>query len=414
MTPRAFVSAFVVNVLIPVGLIAGTVYWVRPMLEKKKPDPSVQKKDSGPAATPSMESVKVFGLEPIKTRSKLESTGVTAPRQRMTIVPELSARVTWVSPDLMVGGQLKKDQLLVRLDKKDFELKLRSQRNQIAKAQLDLEVEKERANLAKRELALLEQGKDLPANTNRSLATRTHHLRAAKVALDAALSGIEQAQLQLQRTEIRAPFDAVVLSENVEPGQVVGPGSVIATLIGSKALHVRASIPVSQLSTLVLDGPMNQRSRAKVTLQGSRHALGQSPPSWIARADRLMHELDNQSMNAQVLFVVQNPFAAQKGGLPLLSGSLVKLEIQGSQVLEVYKVPRKALVEGQHLWTVNTDSRLHKIPLRVLWREKDQVFAQSPELKPGLLALARAPRSPIEGAKVKTVKTPSQTQPEAR
>lgn len=412
MTPRAFVSALVVNVLIPVGLIAGTIYWVRPMLDKKKPDRTDQQE--APSLESNVEHVEVFALRPTKARSKLESTGVTAPRQRMTVVPELSARVTWVSPNLMVGGQLSKGELLVRLDKKDLELKLRAQRNQIAKAQLDLEVEKERANLAKRELALLEQGQDLPANTNRSLATRTHHLKAAKMALDAAKSGIEQAQLQLQRSEIRAPFDAVVLSENVEPGQVVGPSSVMATLIGSKTLHVRASIPVSQLANLVLEGPMDKRSRAKVTLQGARYAAGQTAPSWVARADRLMHELDNQSMNAQVLFVVQNPFSTQGGRLPLLSGSLVKLEVQGSEVLEVYQIPRRALVEGQSLWTVNTDTRLHKIPLQVLWSGQDQVFAQSPELKPGLWALTRPPRSPIEGAKVETTQAPSIDAPEAR
>lgn len=404
---RSLSLAFFVNILVPVALIGGTFMLVRPFLMNKKRPVS---QESAAQASAKAESVSVWTLQPIKARAKLQSTGVATPAQQMTLVPELSAKVTWVSKELQVGATVRKGQTLVRLDDKNYKLALRTQQNLIAKAKLDLEIEKERAQVAKRELALLERSKDLPASTNRDLATRTHHLEVAKVAVDAAKGGMEQAQIQLARTVIRAPFDAVVLSENVEKGQVVAPGKVIATLIGAHQLHVRATIPIAQLSRIIVNGPPEQRTQALVRLQGGPV----NGPTWTAYADRLVHELDTKSLNAQVLFVVKDPFSTEEGKLPLLAKSLVKLEIQGTEEQEVYPIPRSALVQGNHIWTVDQQDRIHKIPLTIAWGEQDKVFAQSPKLRPGLRALTLAPRSGIEGAKVQVISLAAPKEGKAR
>lgn len=405
--PRSILLGLVVNFIVPVALIAGTVLLVRPWMGKKKrsktaaPTTKTEKLD--------LETVEVFTLQPTMAQPKLESTGVATPNRKMTVVPELSAKVKWVSSNLEVGGTVRAGEALVKLDNTDVRLRLRTQQNQIAKAKLDLELEKERVQVAKRELKLLEQSQDLPAGTNKALATRSHHLQAAKVAVDAAKSSIRQAEVQLERTVIRAPFDAVVLAENVEPGQVVGPASVIATLIGAHELHVRATVPVTSLTDFVLNGPKEKRTQAKVTLQ----AGARSGPSWKAYADRLIHELDAKSMNAQVLFVVEDPFATKAGQLPLLSNSRVNLEIYGTQAIEVFEIPRRALAQGSAIWVTNQDNTLHKVQLQVRWSNREFVYAQSPELKAGATALTRPPRAAIEGAKVKLLDKSAQPQEEA-
>lgn len=404
---RSIAMAVVVNLLIPVGLIGGTAFLVRPMLAPKKKDPEQPAQE---IKAPTPERVSVEKLYPQKLRARIQSTGVATPQKKLALLPEVSGKIIWLSPDLEVGGHLKQGQVIAKLDRKDYELNLRSRRNQIAKAKLDLAIEQERAAVAKRELALLAKSNDLPATTNRALATRSHHLEVAKVAVDTAKSAVEQARVQLKRTVIRAPFDAVVISEQSEIGQVVGSNSVIATIVGSEQMHVRAALPLSMLDQLTLQGPPASRSQAKVRLQDK----AQGGPQWNARADRLVHELDSQSLEAQVLFLVDDPFSLNSGRLPLLAGSLVELIIEGQNEEEVYPFPRKSLIQGHFLWAVSAEGTLRKIEVDKRWSERDRVFLQGEELYPGIQVLLNPPKRAVQGAKVEVeLKTSKSTVAEA-
>lgn len=390
---RSLAMALAVNLVLPAGLIGGTVLLVRPLLDpKKKGQEEPAKEIKGP--TP--ERVRVQELHPRKLRAQIQSTGVATPQKKLTLLPELSGKIIWLSPDLQVGGRLKKGQIIAKLDPKDYQLALRSRKNQIAKAKLDLALEEERAAVAKRELALLAKSNDLPAKTNRALATRTHHLEVAQVAVDTAKSAVEQARIDLGRTVIRAPFDAVVVSEQSEVGQVVGPNSAIATLVGSKQMHIRAALPLSMIDQLQLQGPPASRSQATVRLQDNP----KNGPEWKAQADRLVHELDSQSLEAQVLFLVDDPFSQQSGRLPLLAGSLVDLTIEGQHEEEVYAFPRKSLIQGHFLWSVDSSGKLEKIEVHKRWSGRDQVFLQGKGLHPGIQVLLSPPKRAVQGAKV--------------
>ena len=62
-----------------------------------------------------------------------------------------------------------------------------------------------------------------------------------------AQAKVEQAQLDLQRTEIRAPLDGVVARRSIQVGQRVAPGSILMRIVPINQLYVDANFKESQL-----------------------------------------------------------------------------------------------------------------------------------------------------------------------
>ena len=88
------------------------------------------------------------------------------------------------------------------------------------------------------------------SDEQRALAQREPQLEASRLALKAAQSALKKAQLDLTRTTLRAPFNAMVVSENVDTGQLISPQTSVARLVGTDEYHVQVSVPVASLRTV--------------------------------------------------------------------------------------------------------------------------------------------------------------------
>lgn len=402
-------KALMVNLVIPAAIVGGTAFAVRPLFSKNKgAQPSAQNREgevkgagtASEAAERKLETVETIELQKQRATSQVVTTGVIEPIKRLAVIPEVPGKVAWLSPSLTVGGRFSKGQKILRLDSQDYRLALRQSENQVAQAALNLKLEKERGNVARAEWDSLEKSGAIAKGGNRDLATRKHHIEAAQVALDAARSAVEQAEVKLGRTTIRAPFDAVVVSEQVEMGQVVGTQGTLATLIGADAVWVRASIPVQRLDEIKIAGPLAGRSRAQIRLRGRSR---DGDRHWEAVADRLVHELDAATRNAQVLFSVASPFETKAGELPLLPGSFVEVEAAGVAVEGILKIPRLSLSEGRYVWYIDEASVLHKVPVQVRWGDLEFVYATAQALPNKVRIAKRAPSRGLDGIKVQAV-----------
>ena len=63
-----------------------------------------------------------------------------------------------------------------------------------------------------------------------------------------AQAHLKQAILDLERTEIKAPFDGVITRRNIQVGQRVAPGTVLMLLVPISKLYVDANFKESQLA----------------------------------------------------------------------------------------------------------------------------------------------------------------------
>ena len=117
-------------------------------------------------------------------------------------------------------------------------------------------------------LAILEQG-----TRSEDLASAAASVEAAKAGLATAEASAQQAQVSLNDTEVRAPFDGVVVRKWLNPGEMISPGRTVLTLFNPATLHVSANVEEKSLKLIapgdavdiVVDAYPNLTLKGRVT-----------------------------------------------------------------------------------------------------------------------------------------------------
>ncbi|HSP80362.1 MAG TPA: efflux RND transporter periplasmic adaptor subunit [Myxococcaceae bacterium] len=374
------------RILLPLALLVLGV-GITLVLVRSKP----RAQRAAPAA--SVPRVEVVEALPRTLPARVGGTGLVQPSRKVSLSAEVSGRIVEVSDAVLPGGRLKEGALIARVDSRDYRLAIQQEESRVRAAELELQLEQGRQDIAAREWKLLGGGKSAE---EAPLALRKPQLAATQQALEAARSGLERARLNLERTALRAPFNALVLTENLEVGQVVGPGNAVLTLIGTDRFWVSVSLPVEDLGMLDIPGLNAERgSRATVVQR-----LGAEAP--IIREGevlRLQGELDAQARTATLLVAVDRPLDAPGGGLPLLSGAYVDVELEGRPLENAIALPRAAVFDGDKVWVVSAEGTLVRRTVQVGWRTRDEVVVVG-GLESGARVVTSPLSMPIEGMPV--------------
>ena len=70
---------------------------------------------------------------------------------------------------------------------------------------------------------------------------------AARAAVDAARAALDLAEIQLGYTELRAPFDGIIVSRNIEPGEVVSPGQEVFSISNLSEVDLKVFVPETEI-----------------------------------------------------------------------------------------------------------------------------------------------------------------------
>lgn len=303
--------------------------------------------------------------------------GTVVPAKRVVLQPEVSGRIVAQSPQLLPGGLFKTGDVILRIDPRDYETAVKQQEAAVEQAHLEVEIEKGRQVIAEREWKLLEEDIALD-QASQNLALRRPQQKNAKAGLEAAESTLEQAKLQLERTTVYAPFNAVAREEFVDEGQLVNPQTQLATLIGTDRFWVQVSVPVDRLQWMTFSNAgKDEAAKVRVVQEVSADTRIELP----GRLVRLLGDLDPVGRMARVLVEIDDPLGLNSkknpAGIPLMLGAYVRVEIEGRRAEEVFRVPRTAIREGDQVWIANEEDRLEVRPVEVFWRSKDTVLIRN-------------------------------------
>lgn len=343
--------------------------------------------------------VQVIERAPADHAIAVTAFGTVVPAREVVMKPEVRGRVVRHHPALVPGGRVTEGEELIGIDPADYELALTAAEAVRAEAEFELEVEKGRQVVASREWRLLE--KELPDDeVNRGLVLREPHLRRTEAMIRKAENDIAQARLDLARTSVKVPFNAMVLRESVEVGQLVETGSEICTLVGTDEVWVQAALPVADLRWIRLPGPGREGARARVFLD----AGGADPLAWDGEVDRLLTDLEPTGRMARVLVRVPDPFGLGEAeiGTPLLIGNYVRVEIEAGVLEGALEIPRLALREGDRIWTVDADGVVDVRAAEILWPLKDSVLVRN-VLEPGDRIVVAGLRVAVPGTRVEVL-----------
>jgi RND family efflux transporter MFP subunit len=377
------------KVLLPVVTLAVASTWAwkifndRPVVETRPPEIPVP----------------VIRVVPVKLqtlRLKVMSQGTVAPRTQTTLIPEIAGRVLEVSPSLADGGFFEAGGQLLRIDATDYHLQVVQAESQIAQAQLSLETEEAQAEVARKEWESLGEGEARP------LLRRVPQIARAKAALSSAQAALAQAQRNLEKTRIAAPFAGRVLRKNVDIGQYVTPGTPVATIYSVDHAEIRLPLPDEELA--YVDLPLSYRgdgSEKRQPVVLLRAEFGQRQHSWTGRIVRTDGTIDPQTRMIHAIAQVADPYGRgpDPDRPPLAVGMFVEAEIQGHRLENVVTLPRAALRGEDQVLVVDSESRLRFRDVNVVRLEREQVIIDL-GLEEGELVSLATLATVVDGMKV--------------
>jgi multidrug efflux pump subunit AcrA (membrane-fusion protein) len=96
---------------------------------------------------------------------------------------------------------------------------------------------------------------------------------------------------------------------------------------------------------------------------------------------RLLSDLETEGRMARVLVTVNDPLRLTSGGResgpPLLIGEYVRVEIQGRQLTDVYRIPRSALRDRDTIWTLTDENTLEIVQVQPIWSDAESVLVKN-------------------------------------
>lgn len=335
------------------------------------------------------------------TRLTVAAHGVVLPKTESRLVSEVSGRIVSVADSMVSGGFFRRGDVLVTIDRVDYELALEQARARLSSARSELEQ-------ARREFARQQRltATDAVSESKRDEAENRQLLAAAS--LRDATAQEKRAERDLERTEVIAPYDGRVRSELVDPGQFTNRGETLAHLYSVDAAEVRLPVHDEDLAFLpvTLDGALDPGTRLGVVL---RARFAGREHEWRGRIVRTEGEIDPGTRMVKMIAQVQQPYDQPDGKPPLMVGLFVDAEIEGREVRDAVVLPRSALQSEAHVHVIEANGRLDVRQVEVLRLLGEDAYVLG--LRAGeRVSLTRLPGA-VDGLRVRPAGTGGELEP---
>lgn len=353
--------------LLPIAVIGGAAYAVwflyhtRPTAVRE----AVEMRDP---------IVSVADLRPGRQDVTIEAYGTVVPARQVTLQAQVSGRIIYHHPALVPGGILAKGSEVIRVDPSDYELRVKRAEVAIESAEASFELERGQQVVAAREWELLKDQIESSVEME-DFALRKPQQRRAQAEVEAARNELDVAKLDLERTVLKAPFNALVVGEKVDVGQLISPQAEVTELVGTDRYWVQVSVPFELLGRIrFADDAEDGGSSAKVFVNG--HGGGGHPRE--ARVLRLLGDLSDRGRMARALVSIDDPLNlapdADPAAQPILLRSYVRVVIDTGALEDVVEIPRVAMRENDQVWVRDAEGRLRIHDVDIRWRRRNSLL----------------------------------------
>ncbi len=326
----------------------------------------------------------------------IRATGTVEPSQDIMLSPRVEGEIMELSENFTPGGYVEKGEVLLQIDPSDYRNALLQRRSELRSAEANLAIEMGQQNVAQQDYELLD---DSLSTESKALVLREPQLNTARAMVESAEAAVQQAELNLERTTIRAPFDAYILSRMANVGSQVSPGDQLGRLVGLDTYWVSAMVPLASLRWI--DVPENGVTGSDVAI---RNRTSWDPGEQrTGRIFRLVGALEDQTRMASLLISVDDPlsYRSENSDQPrLMIGSFVESNIRANELEGVVRLSRDYVRQNDTAWVME-ESRLQIRDLEVLFRDADYAYVTS-GLEDGDQVVTTTLSTVVEGSRLRT------------
>jgi RND family efflux transporter MFP subunit len=343
----------------------------------KKPPEEKPEVDTTPLV-----SVEVINYQPMNF--DVNSYGVVNAKYMTEIVAQVSGEIIYLDPNFVKGGFVKKGEILAKVDPSDYQSSLLDAQANIASSQASLVQERANAEVAIREWA------DITNREPTDLSLRKPQLAQELAKLKSAEASLNRAKRDLERTIIRAPYDALIDGREIGLGSFVSKGTPIGKVLNTDIAEVRLPIADKEMQYLAAKGV-----NANVNLSGQ---FAGSKQVWSGKIVRSEGVVDNKSRMTYLIAEINDPYGLTTDKNELRYGTYVTAQIEGIQVGNVAVVPRHLVVNGA-VAIMDADRTLKYKPVTVIRQDGANVVITD-GLESGMQLITSALDYPTDGMKV--------------
>lgn len=305
----------------------------------------------------------------------VSAQGEVRPRTDINLTAQVAGQIVSTSDAFVNGGAFEKGDTLIKIEDAPY-------RAQVAAARARLAQEEAEAALARRDYEDFGLTQD-PA----ALALRIPQLEQARAEYNAA-------QLDLDRTTIKAPFPGRVRERIAGVGQYVSPGAQLGRIFSTDVAEIRLALTDNDLAKLGLPLDFTEtRDEPGPTVSLSATVAGKIH-QWTGRIARTDGAIDAATRQVIAIAVVDDPYGkGADNGTPLAMGLFVDALIVGKPYENAIVLPRTALYGRNTIYTINADDTLEARTVDIVSTDRETITVAS-----GLSAGERVVISPLRGA----------------
>jgi RND family efflux transporter MFP subunit len=362
------------------------------------------------------------------------------------VAPEVSGNIVEVHPQLEVGEVIPEGELLFKIDQRNYRANLAQARAQVAQAENTVarlkqqqQIDRERLTNLRRSAEIAEteykrvqtlfkendvgtqsgvdqaeiglnNARDARDRLQQAVAIYPISIEEAEAGLEAAGAAVDLAEANLDRTEVRAPFDARIRMVQLEVGQFVSPGNAVMTLANDTMLEL--SVPLDSRDV------RQWMQFADTDAQAGTAWFGQVKPvdckvtwtesgdtqHWVGQLHRI-EAFDPMTRTVTVAVRVSSEDArAGEGRLPMVDGMFCSVQIPGRELENVYKLSRWSVDFEGYVYIADADNRLQRLEVEVARNQGESAYI-SEGLSPGDRVVVTRLVNPLPNTRLEIVES---------
>ena len=358
--------------LIPIAIFGGLLL-IAVIIRMNPPEAPQRPVFSGPVMTVETQVVAETNYPIV-----LESYGTVQPRTRSILVAQVGGQIVSVNPNVRDGGFFEEGDVLANIDARDYEADVRIAGALLMDARQTLAEAEARTNQAQEDWARLGNTGEAP-----DLVLRIPQLKAAQARIISAESTLQKADLDLERTNIVAPFAGRILRKLVDLGQVVSPNTQLAEIYATDVVEIR--LPVRNRDLPFIDLPESYRYTGVTRKSGGRVEIRSQlggDESWEAILVRTEGAIDEIARQLHVIAQIDDPFGRDhEYHAPLKIGQYVTARMEGKTLPRALVIPNNTIYQGAYVYIVE-DEILRRRNIEIAWQNDDEAVIGA-GLEPG-------------------------------
>jgi len=352
---------------------------------------------------------------------KIDVMGKVSPAREVALKAQVSGEVISVSDHFVPGGFVDAGEEILKIDPADYELAVKTKHAALKQAEAAYRIEEGQQKIARNEIEILKKN-STSAFKSTDLALRKPQLAQAKANIESAQSALEIAELDLKRTALNAPFNAIITARNTNIGNVIAAQSQLATLVSTDEYWINVDVPLDDLVWLNFADEMAEKSGSEAVimlgdLRGERHG----------EVFRQTGTVDDQSRLAGIIIRVKNPLLLEQtsadqsadsepaskqtaASATLVLGDYVPVTLTGKTLVNTVLIPQQFIrqsAENDAVW-LEEDGKLAIRAVKIAYKDRNYAYViQGIEHNAHLITSNII--TPVEGMDITVQNAPSNT-----